>query len=216
MIQRYIIYSAGRCGSHGILEYFLKHGYESLHIKEDDTFWYEKDFVEIPRLTAHYHGLTWVPKDIKFWNLIINYRRDFFSQFCSRKIAEKTGQYTNYDNLKKFHQVRVDLDEAVYTVKKYYDYLEAVRIIATENSWKSVIEIAYEDFVPDSNNLFKLLPLSEKFDASSKFWMQKSPYDVTRKIYNFEKKRKLFLFKFFQKYGIKLENSRHNRSDLFH
>lgn len=208
MKNRYIIYSAGRSGSHGLLEYFLKHGYETLHIKENDTFWYydgnEIDLVKIPRLVAHYHGKTWFPRDLTWWTLIINYRKDFFSQFCSRKIAETTGQYTNYDTVKKFHQVRIDLDEAVAKVKEYYDYLEYIRSVGRKRSWKSVIEVAYEDFVPEKNNLFRLIPLQDKYDDLRETWMQESPYTVSRNIYNFEKNKKLFLIKFYQAYGIKL------------
>lgn len=177
-------------------------------MKEDDALWSDdfdkKTLPVIKKSVVHYHGLKWTPNDITNHTMIINYRKDFFSQFCSRKIAYVTGQYTNYDQLKIFHQIRINVNEAVETVKSYYDYLENVRKMGRKRSWKSVVEIAYEDIISNYDYLFDAIPLQSEYDKDKSVWMQKSPYPVHLHVYNFEKTKQKVLSRLEKKYGIKL------------
>ena len=76
-MKNYAIYSSGRCGSHAILEYFYKHGYQMMHLKEDDSFWSDdvkKNILHYRgKVIVHYHGTTWIPNAPSRWTLIINF-----------------------------------------------------------------------------------------------------------------------------------------------
>lgn len=195
--NKYLITSPGRTGSHLIFSYFQRHHIDSIVIDKDNQFQrpeHREIFHNSDRFVAHYHGKTFLAEDLENWTLILNYRKDFFDQYCSYVIARTTGQWTLYPKRKRIPKIRIDLYDALHKTAEWISHREMVYSLMIDNRpWGRIVEIPYEQLIENKDILFEILPLGDNnlFDPYLYTGSEKSPYDKRQLIYryDFEKTR---------------------------
>ena len=105
-MNKILIKSVGRTGSHIISEYFKNCGYYYVQIHFDgeidkdvsDNIDLQKIIESKEKLVVYSHDANYIPKNTEKFVLISSVRRNKFDQHCSFEVAKKT---INGQNIKK-------------------------------------------------------------------------------------------------------------------
>ena len=193
-MQKYLIKTAGRTGSHKILEYFHKHGFKIGWIRHDKSShsFSAGDIETADAIVIHCHNLNLIPPDHENWFLINSFRRNKLDQYCSNIVANYTNQWSKYDSV-TCDELTLDLKDFEYHHKCYTYFQKAVQLQRNVFSWKGYAEIPYEYIESDFSKLIKLNDVSEDSLKEEDSISEKSPwnykkiftnYDIAKKVYN--------------------------------
>lgn len=187
-MAKYILKTAGRTGSHIICNYFLKHGYDLVYVKNDGNF-SRRDELEIyeksTNLLIHCHSEKWLPKSKKDYIFIHSYRENLFDRFCSEIITHYTDQYSRYDQIKKVPKIKIPIFELKKNIEKITLFDQKIEKQSKKFSFKNVVSLKYEEIAKDVKILFDLIPLDTIYSESIKTHIDKSPYEKSELIENY-------------------------------
>ena len=178
-MQKYLIKSIGRTGSHQIVEYFQRHGFDHSHVHFGGGFLREgskEAFYNSEKLVVFCHEKDFIPDDPQNYFLINSIRRDKFNQFCSFEVARKTNQWTEYSRTENCDAITIDMNYLVREIKAYTNYEEYIRTQSTRYKWKGYAEIYYEAIKEDPEKLFEMFPLTDPYNEDLKVSWESSPY----------------------------------------
>jgi hypothetical protein len=136
MIDRYIVSTAGRTGSHIVMGCIQHRGLPAVHTH---SVWYESDS----------YATT---------GLVIVLRRDMFSAIMSTLLVSHTGQTTLYSKTDwpTFEVTRYNFDR-VWRHHRWYSLNHKF-----ERGYGQVVEIYYEDFVDDYDHVARSLGIDHR------------------------------------------------------
>jgi hypothetical protein len=188
-MQKYLIKSIGRTGSHQIVEYFQRHGFAHSHIHFHGGFLREgskEAFYSAEKLVIFCHEKDFIPDDPQNYFLINSIRRDKFDQFCSFEVARKTNQWTEYSRRESCDAITIDINYLVREIKAYTNYEEYIRTQSTRYKWKGYTEVYYEDIKQNPRLLFDMFPLEESYNEKLIVPWAASPYKYEQIFTNYE------------------------------
>jgi len=195
-MDKILIKSVGRTGSHIISEYFKNCGYYYVQIHFDgeidkdvsDNIDLQKIIESKEKLVVYSHDVNYIPKNTETFVLISSVRRNKFDQYCSFEVAQKTNQWTKYKkNVDKISiEKSKDINGFIYA---YTQYQNTVLQQSRNYKWNDFKEIYYEDIINSIDYLKKIFPL--KLLYTNKVF-EKSPYNYSNIIVDYENLNKLY------------------------
>lgn len=166
-----MVYTAGRTGSHLLINNLSKH-YNTV-LRSDHNINFTDGMV-------HTHNPMYIPPTENFI-AIISCRRNLFESILSAELAKTTNEFTRYTN-KKVTPYAID----IVNFKYCYFYQKAFYRAINRSAYKKVVDIFYEDLV--SNPECLLSEFGIRLDISS----GKSPYNYHNIITNINELKEVY------------------------
>ena len=167
-----VVYTAGRTGSHIIIQNLCRHYNIISHAYTDRGF--------IDGVVHSHNPLYESPTDN--FIAIISHRRNLFEAIVSMKLTKKTNEFIQYTN-KEISPYAIDITK----FKNCYFYQKAFYQSIDRTKYKKIVDIDYEDLISDSNCL--LADFGIVIDLSL---IDKSPYDYHNLITNIDELQEIF------------------------
>jgi len=163
-MNKVLLKTSGRTGSHLILDYFESIGFKSMFTATDETdklYQYGLTELVLPldKTIVQCH-LKNIPKETKEWNLIYNKRHDIVCQTLSSIIARHTNVWHGVANVVPFTVSEKTVKKELVTHIAFNYYMD---LVCNTVPWKSVHILEMEDFITNPSNLPKLLNLGNTY-----------------------------------------------------
>ena len=167
-----VVYTAGRSGSHIIVQNLCRHYNVVSHAYADRG---------VVDGVVHSHNPLYEPPTDDFI-AIISHRRNIFESILSTELAKVTNEFTQYTN-KEISPYAIDITK----FKDCYFYQKAFYQTINRTNYRKTVEVDYEDLISDPNCL--LADFGVKIDLSLSY---KSPYDYYNLITNINELQEIF------------------------
>lgn len=174
MIQKFsaVVYTAGRTGSHLIINNLCRH-YHVTHQLDSDR--------SIVDGIVHTHNPMYVPTTDNFV-AVISRRRNLFDSILSTELAKITNEFVTYTK-KEITPFAIDLAK----FKNCYFFQKAFYQAIDRTRYNKVVDVYYEDLISNPNCL--LSDFNVKIDLSV---TEKSPYNYYNLVINIKKLKEIF------------------------
>jgi len=189
--EKIFILSAGRTGSHYLIDLFRQHGAMPLWLERNnlDSNYFIRDHASTyPQhdIVIHGHVITEEIKTISSEiDLVLNLRRDVFTQAISMIIAQDSKNYMSYENQVSRQQIEFKtLKETLLGIHlANVEYINECNLL----NWKSTRIYYYEDLLQKPSNFLKNQFKLEGVDfVKHERICEKSPYDYKKLIENYD------------------------------
>ena len=166
-MNKILLKTSGRTGSHLILDYFEFIGHKVMFTANTAPITlYEygitEQLVSITNTIVQCH-LKEMPKDTHKWDLIFNKRHDLICQTLSSIIARQTNVW-HVDA--KAEQFKVEESFVKQELIKHMAYNTYMDLVCKHVEWKSVTVIEMEDIITNPRNIPRLLGKDDVYKSS--------------------------------------------------
>ena len=167
-----VVYTAGRTGSHLLINNLCKH--YGVDKRSDQSINFTDGIV-------HTHNPLYIPPTKKFI-AIINQRHNLFESILSMELTKLTNEFISYSD-KKITPYIINVED----FKNCYFFQKSFYCAIDRSAYRKVIDIYYEDLISDPKCLWSEFNI--EFDLSV---TQKSPYDYYSIITNIDELKEVY------------------------